>query len=64
MNQYKKPYLILFNAITDSLEKMNESDFCEAKRLLIQAQIDAEEEYVSFEGNSIELLNVYKKDSD
>ena len=37
---YKKMYLLLFNAITDALQK---SDADEIKASLMQAQIDAEE---------------------
>ncbi len=37
---YKKMYLLLFNAITDDLQK---SDTDEIKVILNQAQIDAEE---------------------
>ena len=41
---YKKMYLLLFNAITDALET---NDFSKAEIILKQAQIDAEEIYIS-----------------
>lgn len=41
---YKKMYYYLFNAITDAL---NETDKASADAILIQAQIDAEEIYIS-----------------
>ena len=44
MISYKTLYFTLFNAITDALEA---SDFETAKALLQQAQIDAEEAYIS-----------------
>ncbi len=62
MSAYKKPYLILFNAITDALKKIEQDNVFMAKQTLIQAQIDAEEEYISFENNSIEFLKIYNND--
>jgi len=47
MDEYRKPYLILFNAITDALKKLENDDFEEAEKLLIQAQIDAEEAFIT-----------------
>ena len=44
MVSYKTLYLKLFNAITAALEA---PDFNTAKALLQQAQIDAEEAYIS-----------------
>ncbi len=41
---YKKMHLLLFNAITDAL---NTNDFKKAEIILKQAQIDAEEIYIS-----------------
>ena len=43
MNEYKKPYYILFNACTDALAALEEQDFGRAGRLLRRAQADAEE---------------------
>ena len=45
MNEFKKPYKILFNAITDALK---EKDFETVKGILVLAQIEAEEAYVNF----------------
>ncbi len=45
MNVYKKMYLKLFNAITDSLE-LEEKE--KADELLKKAQIEAEEMYISY----------------
>lgn len=47
MNEYEKPYKILFNAITDAL---GQEDIKRIKGILILAQIEAEEEFISFEG--------------
>ena len=46
MIHYKMLYLKLFNAITDALEAMEAQNFGQAKELLRQAQIDAEEAYL------------------
>ena len=46
MSEYEKPYKILFNAITDALK---ERDFETAKGILVLAQIEAEEAFLSFE---------------
>ena len=44
MNLYKKMYLHLFNAVTDTLE---ENNIEEIKRTLIKAQQETEEIYIS-----------------
>ena len=46
MDEYKKPYLILFNRITDALEKMDRQDYDSAKEMLIQAQQEAEKAFI------------------
>ena len=46
---YKKMYLLLFRAITDVLKLLETGNVWEAKKLLIQAQQDAEEIYISWE---------------
>ena len=43
---YKKGYFMLFNAITDAMNAMEEQNFGQAKAILCQAQIDAEEIYL------------------
>ena len=45
--EYREMYLGLFNAITDALEEMEKMNFGAAKERLKQAQIDAEEAYLS-----------------
>jgi len=47
MNNYKKPYLILFNSITDAIRKIEELEIKEAKQLLIEAQQNVEELIIS-----------------
>jgi len=49
MSEYKKSYLILFNAVTDAIRKIDNKEYFEAKLMLIKAQIDAEEAFISFE---------------
>jgi len=46
MVYYKMLYLKLFNAITDALEAIEAQNFGQAKDLLRQSQIDAEELYL------------------
>ena len=46
MNEYEKPYKILFNAITDALK---EKELESVRGLLILAQIEAEEAFLRFE---------------
>ena len=44
---YKKLYFHLFNAVTDALDAMEQQNFGTAKDLLIRAQQQAEEQYIS-----------------
>ncbi len=46
---YEKLYHLLFNAITDALEQMEQQNYGSAKDLLITAQQEAEEIYMSAE---------------
>ena len=46
---YEKLYHLLFNAITDALEQMEQQNYGTAKDLLITAQQKAEEIYMSAE---------------
>ncbi len=49
MPDYEKMYHLLFNAITDALEQIEQQNFGSAKNLLIAAQQEAEEIYMSAE---------------
>ena len=46
MEDYAKLYHLLFNAITDALEKMDKQNYGEACELLIAAQQKAEDIYI------------------
>ena len=46
---YEKLYHLLFNAITDALEQMEQQNYGTAKDTLITAQQEAEEIYMSAE---------------
>ena len=46
---YEKLYHLLFNAITDALEQMEQQNYGTAKNLLITARQEAEEIYMSAE---------------
>ena len=46
MTDYKAMYLLLFNEITDALEKREEQNYGEARELLIAAQQKAEDIYI------------------
>lgn len=52
MTDYKAMYLLLFNAVTDALKKMDRQnyDYGEASALLIAAQQKAEELYMDSDG--------------
>ncbi len=47
MPNYKKMYFQLFNAITDALEETEKMNFGQAKSILIHAQQNCEEMYLS-----------------
>ena len=47
MDEYKAPYLILFNAITDALKQLEGQNYGKAKELLIEAQQQAEEAFMN-----------------
>ena len=47
--EYKKLYHLLFNAITDALEQMEQQNYGSAKDLLIAAQQTAEDIYITAE---------------
>ncbi len=46
---FSSDYLILFNRITDALEKIDLQDYDRAKEILIQAQQEAEEAFIKEE---------------
>ena len=47
MTDYQKMYTTLFNAVTDALEKMEVQNYDDAKELLISAQQQTEEIYIT-----------------
>ena len=49
MPDYEKMYHLLFNAVTDALEQIEQQNFGSAKDLLIAAQQQAEEIYITAE---------------
>ena len=49
MEVYEKMYFILFNAITNALEKLDHQNYGDAKKLLIAAQQETEERYIAAE---------------
>ena len=49
MENYQKMYLLLFNAITDSIESIEKLNIGSAKEKLIQAQQAAEELFMQGE---------------
>ena len=49
MQDDQKLYTILFNACTDAVEAMARMDFGTARTLLVRAQQEAEEQYISAE---------------
>ncbi len=49
MNEYQKPYQILFTSILNAIDEINRLNFGIARDILIKAQQDSEEEFISFE---------------
>lgn len=47
MDEYKKPYLILWSGIDASLKEMEQNNYGIAVDLLKKAQFDAEEAYIA-----------------
>ena len=47
--EYKKPYLILFNSITDVIEKIDMLDKGTIKQFLMASQQAAEEAFISYD---------------
>ena len=52
MPDYEKMYHLLFNAITDALEQLEQQNYGSAKDLLIAAQQQAEEIYITAENET------------
>lgn len=49
---YRKMYYILFNVITDVLHLLEAGNVWDAKKRLIAAQCEAEEVYISWNGDA------------
>lgn len=49
MNEYKKPYLHLFNQVTDAPEMIAKQDYISAERTLIIAQQECEELFIALD---------------
>ncbi|MBQ9959391.1 MAG: hypothetical protein IJP01_03445 [Oscillospiraceae bacterium] len=48
MEQFKQPYLLLFRGVTEALALLEQQNCAAAKQLLIAAQQQAEEAYISY----------------
>lgn len=46
MNDYKLSYYMLFNAISDALEELENLNISRAREILVTAQQQAEEEFM------------------
>ena len=51
---YKKMYFTLFNVISDAIQNIEQQNYDEAKELLICAQQEAEELFISVEEDSLD----------
>lgn len=49
MSEYKKPYHILFNSITDAMQMLRENRNAAAMEILCMAQLRAEEAFVLYD---------------
>ncbi|MBR6654014.1 MAG: hypothetical protein IKL27_04675 [Oscillospiraceae bacterium] len=47
MDEYKKPYLALFNALTDIAEEIEKQNYGLAKQMIADAQRQAEEAFLA-----------------
>lgn len=57
MDEYKSSYIILFNAISETLTMMDRHDIHKARERLIRAQQDAEESFINFDANGLRREN-------
>ena len=48
MDEYKKPYLALWNAFSDTIEAADRGELTLVKQILIKAQQDAEIYFIDF----------------
>ncbi len=60
MGSYQRPYLALFNALTDILEELERQNYGLAMDKIIEAQRKAEDYYLMYE----ETHKNYKKDDE
>ncbi len=51
MDEYKKPYLALFNAMTDIAAEIERQNYGLAKQLIADAQRQAEEAFIAAEAD-------------
>ena len=54
MDEYRVPYLILFNRVTDALDILEQSDTADVRQMLIRAQQEAEEAFIEVEADGQE----------
>lgn len=54
MDEYRVPYLILFNCVTDALDILEQSDAADVRQMLIRAQQEAEEAFIEVEADGQE----------
>lgn len=47
MPDYQTLYLTLFNTLTDAIEQIDNNNYGTARSILVKAQQDAEEQYIS-----------------
>lgn len=57
MDDYKKPYFILWGGINEAIEAIREQNFGVAAEVLIRAQQEAEDAYIEeIEGNESAVI--------
>lgn len=52
MQDYHQLYYLLFNKITDALEALEHQNYGTARNLLIQAQQEAEEQFIAHDDSN------------
>lgn len=63
MQNYEKIYHLMFNAATDALIHIENHHYTDAKKVLVDAQCRAEDEYISYTAQpDIITLNLQRAD--
>lgn len=63
MEEYKKPYITLFRAVSFALQELEQQNYGRVREMLIQGQQEAEEAFISFEADTErEIIRIIKNE--